>query len=69
MALVGLRLLKADRIGAAFLVVAVGYLALHGIAAVLGIPPEAFFRAIVQAAGFAFGCAVFLGLALQLLRR
>lgn len=61
--------MKADRIGAAFLVVAVGYLALHGLAAVLGIPPEAFFRSIVQAAGFAFGCIVALGLVLQLIRR
>ena len=52
-----------------FLAVAVGYLALHALAGVLGIPPSLFFSALFQAAGFAFGCVALLLVAYQLTRR
>ena len=55
--------------GPLFLMVAVGYVLLHGLAAILDIPPGALFGAIFQAAGFAFGAIVALGVLLQLLRR
>lgn len=52
-----------------FLALAVGYLALHGLAAVLGIPPSLFFSALFQAAGFAAGVIALLLVAYQLTRR
>lgn len=55
--------------GPLFLMVAVGYVALHVLAAVLDIPPGALFGALFQAAGFAVGAVAALAVLLQLLRR
>lgn len=52
-----------------FLAAAVGYVALHGLAAVLGIPPSLFFSAVFQSLGFLAGLVVLLVLVLQLIRR